>query len=140
MPKQEAIAQAEKGYGFFVLISNEIKDPIRALEIYRDKDLVEKVFGNLKERLNLRRTAVSSESSLEGKLFVQFVALIYLSYFKRQMSKQDLYQRYTMQEMLDELDVIEAFKNPGSALRVGEVTKKQADLYRALGVEPPTTL
>lgn len=138
--KQEAIAKAEKDYGFFVLISNEIKDPIKALELYRNKDLVEKAFGNLKERLNLRRTAVSSESALEGKLFVQFVALIYLSYIKKQMSEKRLYQDYTLQELLDELDVIEAFEHPGRALRVGEVTKKQEELYRTLGVVPPTTL
>ncbi len=54
-----------------------------ALEIYRNKDLVEQAFGNLKERLNLRRTLVSSEQSLDGKLFVEFVALIYLSYLKK---------------------------------------------------------
>lgn len=139
-PKQEIINKAEKDYGFFVLISNEIKDPILALETYRNKDLVEKAFGNLKERLNLRRTAVSSESSLEGKLFVQFVALIYLSYIKKKMSEKGLYQSYTMQELLDELDVIEVFENPGNALRVGEVTKKQEELYKALGVAPITTL
>ncbi|ABR49269.1 transposase, IS4 family protein [Alkaliphilus metalliredigens QYMF] len=127
--KQDIISKAEKDYGFFALISNEIKDPIIALETYRNKDLVEKAFGNLKERLNLRRTAVSSESSLEGKLFVQFVALIYLSHIKKKMSEKELYQSYTMQELLDELDVIEAFENPGNALRVGEVTKKQEGLY-----------
>ncbi|SFE98934.1 IS1634 family transposase, partial [Trichococcus pasteurii] len=139
-PKQKAITQAEKDYGFFALISNEIKDPIAALDLYRNKDIVEKAFGNLKERLNLRRTAVSSESSLEGKLFVQFIALIYLSYIKKQMSEKELYKNYTMQELLDELDIIEAFENPGSALRVGEVTKKQSQLYNTLGVVPPTTL
>jgi len=47
---------------------------------------VEKAFGNLKERLNMRRTTVSSDNALEGKLFVQFLALIYLSYIKKQMS------------------------------------------------------
>jgi transposase len=140
IPKEKAITQAEKDYGYFVLISNEIKDPIIALETYRNKDLVEKAFGNLKERLNLRRTAVSSESSLEGKLFVQFIALIYLSHIKKQMSEKGLFKDYTMQELLDELDVIEAFEHPGSVLRVGEVTKKQADLYKTLGVTPPNTL
>ncbi|MPN09512.1 hypothetical protein SDC9_156802 [bioreactor metagenome] len=49
-----------------------------ALETYRNKDLVEKTFGNRKARLNLRRTAVSSESSLYGNLFVQFLVLTYL--------------------------------------------------------------
>ncbi|TVM04513.1 transposase, partial [Enterococcus faecium] len=54
-PKQKAITQAEKDYGFFALISNEIKDSIAVLDLYRNKDIVEKAFGNLKERLNLRR-------------------------------------------------------------------------------------
>ena len=108
--------------------------------MYRNKDIVEKAFGNPKEWLNLRRTTVSSESSLEGKLFVQLIALIYLSYIKKQMSEKELYKNYTMQELLDELDVIETFEHPGSALRMGEVTKKQSQLYNTLGVVPPTTL
>lgn len=70
--KEDAIRAAEKNYGFFALLSSEIEDSIQALEIYRNKDLVEKTFGNLKERLNLHRTAVSSDTSLDGKLFVQF--------------------------------------------------------------------
>ena len=132
-PKQDAIKEAEKDYGFFALMSNEIKDPIKALDIYRNKDLVEKAFGNLKERLNLRRTGSSTESSLDGKLFVQFVALIYMSYLKKKMSNEGLFDDYTMQKVLDELDVIEVFENPGSAIHVGEVTKKQEGLYKSLG-------
>ena len=77
--KQDAVDTAHERYGFFVLISNEVKDPVTALSLYRMRDVVEKAFWNVKERLNLRRTMTSSESSLEGKLFVEFVALIYLS-------------------------------------------------------------
>jgi Transposase len=80
--RQEAIVEAKKNYGYFVLLSNEVKDPVEALEIYRNKDLVEKAFGNLKERLNFSRLAVSSDRSLDGKLFVEFIALIHLSYIK----------------------------------------------------------
>ncbi len=108
--KQEAIDEAKKNYGYFALISNEIKDPIEALATYRNKDLVEKAFGNLKERLNLRRTLVSSELSLDGKLFVEFVALIYLSYIKKQMQEHALFKKYTLQGLLDELEVIECFE------------------------------
>lgn len=56
------------------------------------------------------------------------------------MSEQGLYKSYTMQELLDDLDVIECFEQPGCALRVGEVTKKQERLYKSLGIKPPTTL
>jgi transposase len=54
---------------------------------------VEKAFGSLKERLNIRRALVWSEQSLEGKLFVQFVALIYLSYIKKQMKQRAEFEK-----------------------------------------------
>ena len=138
--KQKAMDEAKLNYGYFALISNEIKDPIEALEIYRNKDLVEKAFGNLKERLNLRRLSVSSDASLDGKLFVEFIALIYLSYLKKQMQDQDLFKKYMMQDLLDEFDIIECFEQPGAQIRIGEVTKRQAELYGKIGISPPTSL
>lgn len=138
--RQEAIDETRKNYGYFALISNEIKDPVKALDIYRNKDLVEKAFGNLKERLSMRRLLVSSEHSLDGKLFVQFVALIYLSCIKKAMQKNNLFSKYTLQGLLDQLDVIECFGRPGKGLRVGEITKKQQELFTTLGVDPPSSL
>jgi transposase len=138
--KEEALAEAKRNYGYFALLSNDVKDPIQALEIYRRKDLVEKAFDNLKERLNLRRLAVSSEQSLDGKLFVQFVALIYLSYITGKMQETNLFKEYTLQEVLDEFDVIECFAVPGQRLQVGEMTKRQAELYQKFGVKPPASL
>lgn len=138
VPKQDVIDKTEKNYGYFALISNEIKDPLEALEIYRAKDVIEKAFGNLKERLNMRRTSVSSEENLDGKLFVQFVALIYLSYIDKAMRDNNLFKDYTMQELLDELDVIERFEQPGHKHHTGEITKKQMELYKCLSVAVPT--
>ena len=138
--RQEAINEARRNYGYFALVSNEIKDPIKALDVYRNKDLVEKAFGNLKERLSMRRLLVSSEQSLDGKLFVQFVALIYLSCIKKAMQINKLFGKYTLQGLLDQLDVIECFGRPGKDLRLGEITKKQRELYNILGVVPPSSL
>ena len=134
--KQDEINAARERYGFFTLISNEVKDPVTAIRLYRMRDIVEKAFWNIKERLNLKRTLTSSESSLDGKLFVEFVALIYLSYIKNKMEEAGLFSRYTMHELLDELDVIECFTEPGKAPIQGEVLKKQEQLYIYLGVTP----
>jgi transposase len=65
--REENVRSAKRYYGFFALITNDTMDAVTALELYRNKDVVEKAFGNLKERLNMRRTLVSSEQSLEGK-------------------------------------------------------------------------
>ena len=127
---------AHERYGFFVLTSNEVKDPVVALSLYRMRDVVEKAFWNVKERLNLRRTMNSSESSLEGKLFGEFIALIYLSYIQKKMDEKGLFGKYTMHELLDELDVIECFTEPGKAPIQGEVLKKQEQLYLDMGVTP----
>ena len=135
--RDEVLRKAREYYGYFALISNAKMDAIYALETYRNRDLVEKAFGNLKERLNLRRALVSSEQSLSGKLFVEFIALIYLSYVKKQMQDNNLFRDYTMQQVFDKLDIIECFENPGNRLRVGEVLSKQKQLYLDLGVKPP---
>ena len=137
-PKEEVIAEEAKYDGYFVLLSNEVKDPNEALSLYRSKDIVEKAFGNLKERLNFRRLQVSSELSLNGKLFVEFIALIYLSYVKQKMQKAKLFESWTLQGLLDELDSIELLEAPGYGRILGEITKKQERLYQALGVEPPS--
>ena len=44
---------AHEHYGFFVLISNEVKNPVTALSLYRMRDVVKKVSWNVKERLKL---------------------------------------------------------------------------------------
>ena len=138
--KEEALAEAKRYYGYFCLLSNDIKDAIEALEIYRNKDVVEKAFENLKERLNLRRVAVSSEQSLDGKFFVQLIALIFLFYITRKMQMVNLFKDYTLQEVLDEFDIIECSEVPGKKLQVGETTMRQVELYTKLGVKPPASL
>ncbi len=137
---EEAIRTHVKNFGFFMLLSNEIKDPSEALAVYRNKDLIEKSFGNLKNRLNMRRTMVTSSENLEGKLFVQFIALIYVSYIHKCMKDNQLYRNYTSQTMLDSLDIIERFDYPGQRQHFGEVTQKQEQLFERFGVKPPNML
>lgn len=137
---EEAIRNHVKNFGYFMLLSNEIKNPSEALAIYRNKDLIEKSFGNLKNRLNMRRPQVASSESLEGKLFVQFIALIYISYIHKCMKDNHLYRNYSIQTMLDSLDVIERFEYPGQRHHVGEVTKKQGQILECFGVKPPNML
>jgi transposase len=132
----DIVFKTKQSYGFFTLITNKQMSSTTALEIYRNKDVVEKVFGNLKERLNMRRTLVSCEQSLDGKLFVEFIALIYLSYIKKQMQDNNMFKDYTMQTLLDKLDVIECYKYKNNRkLQVGEVLQKQKDIYAKMGVE-----
>ena len=136
-PREDAIRKRQLDFGYFALMSNGIKDPVEAIRIYRTRDLIEKSFANLKERLDMRRMSVSSAENFEGKLFVQFVALMYLSYIKKMMEKHGLFNNYTMESLLDDLDIIEYYQQPGKAHHLSEITKKQAALYDAMEVSQP---
>lgn len=135
--REDAVREARREHGFFALISNEVKDPIAALSTYRSKDVVEKAFGNLKERLNCRRLLTSSDASTRGKLFVEFIALIFLSYINRKMQENGLYKEYTMEKLLLELESIQSICEPGRAPIVCEVLEKQRKIYEAMEVMPP---
>lgn len=88
--------------------------------------------------MNFRRMQVSSELSLNGKLFVEFIALIYLSYIKKKMQDTKLFEKWTIQGLIDELDEIELFEAPDKGRILGEFTEKQKGLYKSLGIEPPS--
>ena len=53
--------------------------PLEALRVYRDKDVVEKCFDDLKNLLDMRRLRMHSIETVDGRLFVQFIALILMS-------------------------------------------------------------
>ena len=83
---------------------------------------------------------VSSDAALDGKLFVQFIALILISYIRKHMIDKKLFGKYTLQGLLDELDIIECFKQPGKDHYIGEILTKQRDIYCAMDVQAPESL
>ena len=127
-------------FGYFALLSNEIKNPSEALEVYRKKDMVEKAFDNLKDRLGMKRTSVFSDQTLSGKFFLQFLSLIYISYVHKYMRDNHLYRNYTMQSLFDSLDVIERYDFDNQRFHCSEITQKQVDIYSYFGAFPPNTL
>ena len=109
---EAVLVLARRYFGYFALLSSEPMGLVSALELYRNKDLAEKAFGNVEERLNMRRTLVSCEQCLDGKLFVCYIGLIFLSYLKKRMQAAELFVHYTMQGLLDCLDVVACFEYP----------------------------
>ena len=137
---QEAIDKHLGTFGYFMLMSDHVTDAHQALEIYRNKDVVEKAFFNVKHRLDMKRAKVSTEGSLDGKLFVQFVALSYISRIHQVMTENDLYKDYSISTMLDELYVIESFRYPGKKTHYSEITKKQHEILSCFDASIDTTL
>jgi hypothetical protein len=135
---KDDVIEAERAmFGYFALLSNDARlSAHEALAVYRSKDIIEKAFGDIKERLDFRTPKVKNTETLRGKLLAVFVALILACELRRSMAAAKLYEHYTMQGLIDELDIIERYECDGHRPRVLAVTKKQRELYEALGIKP----
>ena len=74
-----------------------------------------------------------------ANIFTEFVALILISHLDHKMKETNLYKTYSMQQLLDKLDVLECFEDENRKLRIGELLNKQAEIYETLGVALPTS-
>lgn len=135
----EAVRQYINRYaGFQALLTNSIKDPVEALLIYRDKDVVEKSFDDLKNQLDMKRLRMHSSEAVDGRLFIQFIALIYMSALRKEMRRSRLIERYTVRELLQEMETLTKVKFSGKYGHIlTEVTKPQREILEGLNVAIP---
>jgi hypothetical protein len=136
----QAVSQYINRYaGFQALLTNNIKDPVESLQIYRDKDVVEKCFDDLKNQLDMKRLRMHSSATVDGRLFVQFIALIYMSALRKEMRQSGLIKQYTVRELLQEMDTLTKIKYSGKYGHIlTEVTKPQREILQALNIVLPS--
>ncbi len=122
--------------GSQALISNGIKDPVKALRVYREKDVVEKCFDDLKNQLDMKRLRMHTSASVDGRLFIQFIALILMSKLRIEMRKSNLIKQYTVRELLQEMDTLTKVKYSGKyGCILTEMTKPQRQILKDLDIQ-----
>ena len=139
---QQAIDEYKKNMaGYLVLITNDIKNPVKALKTYRNKDIVETAFDNLNNSLDMKRLRVHLEESMRGRLFIQFIALIFVSYAYKVMHEKDLFRFGSLSNVIDELELLNVVKFSGNYGEItSEVTKKQKEIFDAFGIVEKTSV
>jgi transposase len=79
-----------------------------------------------------------SSATTDGRLFVQFIALIYVSALRKEMKKSDLIKRYTVRELLQETETLTKIKYSGKYGHIlTEMTKPQREILTALNIDMP---
>ena len=84
LTEEEALAVVQKATitgreGFFCLVSNEHLTLAEALEIYRMKDSIEKIFQSMKNDISIKPLRVWSTNSIKGAVLVGFLAQLIIS-------------------------------------------------------------
>ncbi|WP_419177951.1 IS1634 family transposase, partial [Chlorobium limicola] len=121
--------------GFQALLSSDIKDPVEALRVYRNKDSVEKCFDDLKNTLDMKRLKMHSSATVDGRLFIQFIALILISALRKQMRDSGLIEQYTVRELLREMETLTRVTYSGKYGHIlTQLTKPQRQILTALNI------
>ncbi len=136
--KQKALARRINRMGKMILLcSDGTKDRVDVLSTYRKKDFLEKVFEVMKNEIDGGRLRVRDKDSLEGRLFVMFIALIVYMALSNKMREKELYKKYTLSEVLFELKKLRQVEMMNGQRYLTEMTKRQRSLYEALEVPLP---
>lgn len=124
--------------GKMVLITNKINlKPAALLQLYRQRDSVEKIFDAIKNELNQDRLRVHSRENMEGRLFIAFIAVVLYTVFLQKLKDSDLIKKYSVAKAVMELKKIRAIRvNDGKEI-LSEISKKQRLIMDALGVSVP---
>lgn len=122
--------------GWLILVSNHISDAKGALSIYRAKDVVEKGFLHIKNSLDLGRLRVHSDTCMQNKVFIGFIALILMSRIHKVMLNKGLYRAMTMKKLLLTLEKLRVQYLAGTRI-LFPLTKEQKNIFEAFGFSEP---
>ena len=122
------IKEEIRNLGFFFIITSEEMSTSKALDIYRGRDNIEKMFRSLKSGIDFNKARVHTTESLKSKVFVTFIAMIVRNelFQKAEELRKKNRKAYTVPGMISELENIECTRNSvGRYRRKYALTAKQ---------------
>jgi transposase len=136
----DAIERYRNRYaGFFCIFTTGKMKPEEALKTYRNKDVVENCFDDLKNSLDMKRLRIHSPEAMASRLFVQFLALILISEIRNVIKSDPKLKNMTVREVTEAMEPIVKIRYSG---RYGELITEagplQRDIMKAFGFELPT--
>ncbi len=133
----EAIMSYNDVAGFFVLISNTVKSPVAALNLYHQKDMVEKEFENLRNERDRVDLKLYSDTTYRGRLFLQFICLILKARILNAIGSNTLLKGMNVQDLLQEMKAVKKVSIPGfDTPFYTKVNNIQAEIMKTFAMDP----
>ena len=122
--------------GYFIFLSNNKKlNKYSILQHYRKRDIVEKMFDIEKNHMDSKRLRCHGEASANGRIFIKFIALITYSYIMHNMKDKQLFNKYSVKELLAILSKIRQTFINGEQI-ISEVSKAQREILNEFDITP----
>jgi transposase len=109
------------------------------LEVYRRKDVVECCFDDLKNGLDMRCLRVHSSLAMDGRLFIQFLALILLSQIRMTARCSEVLRYLSAREILEAMEsIVQITYSDCSGVAVSETGPLQRTIIEAFNIPQKT--
>lgn len=131
----EMVEAATADSGFFMVLSNRSMTAREMITIARGRDKAEKSFCRLKSHLDLSRSHTHNGKTYAGKMFVSFVALVYLqafAYFERNVLSKKSSE--TVNTLMSELHKYKIWKGDCGWSPTYALNKKQKEIFEAVDI------
>lgn len=123
--------------GFFIIVETDFKmSSLEVLTTYRQRDVVEKSFDDLKNELDMKRLHCHSDETVEGKMFVAFFALILRSCLQNKLRDYMSEANLTFSSVMKELRKMKYVHTLDGKRLLSPITKKQRDILTACALSP----
>lgn len=139
--KTEVIQREIDLCGYFVIVTSKKMTAKEALELYKSRDVSEKLFRGDKSYLGNASLRVQSDEAASAKIFTEFVALIIRSriytQLKDEMEKLDKKPNFmTVPAAIRELDKLEMIRQTDGRYRLDHaVTATQKTILKAFDMD-----
>jgi transposase len=121
--------------GFFIIVETDFEaSSLEILMTYRQRDVVEKSFDDLKNELDMKRIHCHSDETMEGKMFIAFFALILRSCMQNKLRTYLSETGLSFSSVLKELGKIKYVHTRDGKKLLSPITKKQRDILNAFGL------
>jgi transposase len=126
-------AQTYLGYFIFLTSKNYAKNPEEIISIYRNRDIVEKAFDDLKNGIDYKRLRTHYSHTTEGKLFVGFLALIIRAWIVSKKKETEI-KSLSVGKILYEIKKIRQVVFSDGSRITNPLTKKQKKILECLNI------
>ncbi len=133
-----AVTQRLAAMGATIFLTNQPDlGRSQVLQLYRQKDAIEKTFDIFKHECDGQRMRGHSTEAILGRLFLKFLSLIIYSTLTNTLRDDRTLPHYSVRELLYELKKLRRVELINGKHVLTEISKRQKEIFKALDLDIP---
>jgi transposase len=123
-----------RNLGLFCILSNTDLSSEEVLSVYRRRDVIEKNFDEIKNRIDMKRLRTHQTETTDGKLFCSFLSLIVSAEMGEKLRDLMVEKSWSKDGVIAELEKIKLVTIAEKIKGLNHMTKKQKTIFNSFGL------